>query len=113
MSHVLRAWTFWIHAAIEPQCREDMERMIFARMRQAPGNRRAKALFRHEGDGTVEVTVLSLWDSMAHIQAHVGPNHLQPVIPPSHLGQVFDREPRVHHYAMNDLPPALQDWADV
>jgi hypothetical protein len=110
MSHILRAWTFWIHADLEDECRSDMERLVFGRMRQAPGNLRVNALFNDAGDGTVEVVVLSLWESMEHIRAFAGPLYLQPVIPPAYLGKVFDREPRVHHYAVTDLPSSLQGW---
>ena len=110
MSQILRTWTFWIHAAIEDECRSDVEKMILTRMRAAPGNRRATSLFNNAGDGTVEVIVLSIWDSMEHIKAYVGPNHLQPTISPSHLSKVFDKEPAVHHYAMNEVPPSLQGW---
>lgn len=110
MSQILRTWTFWIHAAIKEECHNDVERMILTRMRLAPGNRRASVLFNDARDGTFEVVVLSVWDSLAHIQTYVGPNYLQPTIPPSHLGKVFDKEPAVHHYAMNEIPPSLRDW---
>lgn len=113
MSQILRTWTFWIHAVIEEECRNDIERMVLSRMRQASGNQRASALFNDAGDGTVEVTVLSVWDSMAHIEAFVGPDYLQPTIPPSHLGKVFDKEPAVHHYAMNEIPSSLRDWTSA
>lgn len=113
MNQILRTWTFWIHAAIEEECRRDVEQMILSRMRLAPGNRRASSLFNHAGDGTVEVVVLSIWDSMEHIKAFAGPNYLQPTIPPSHLGKVFDKEPAVHHYAMSEVPPSLQGWTST
>jgi hypothetical protein len=109
MESVLRAWTFWIHAFRQAECREDMEREVFSRMRQAAGNQYANALFRDagDGDGTIEVVVLPVWDSIDHIRAFAGPGYLQPVIPPAHLGKVADREPSVHHFAMADLPPSL------
>ena len=110
MSQILRTWTFWIHAAIEDECRSDVEQIILKRMRSAPGNQRANSLFNNAGDGTVEVVVLSVWNSMEDIEAFAGPNYLQPTIPPSHLGRVFDKEPAVPHYAMNEVPPSLRDW---
>jgi hypothetical protein len=110
MSQILRTWTFWIHAAIEDECRTDVEQLILARMRLAPGNRRASVLFKDARDGTLEVVVLSIWDSLKHIKAFVGPDYLQPTISPAHLGKVFDKEPAVHHYAMNEIPPSLRDW---
>jgi heme-degrading monooxygenase HmoA len=76
MNCVLRAWTFWIPAHYQAECQDDMERMVFSRMRQAVGNQHTKALFRDAGDGTVEVIVLSVWDSMAHIKAFMGPHFL-------------------------------------
>ena len=111
VSQILRTWTFWIHAAIEDECRTDVEQLILARMRLAPGNRRASVLFNDARDGTLEVVVLSIWDSLGHIKAFVGPNYLQPTISPAHLGKVFDKEPTVHHYAMNEIPPSLRDWS--
>ena len=63
--------------------------MILKRMRSAPGNQRASSLFNNAGDGTVEVVVLSVWNSMEDIKAFAGPNYLQPTIPPSHVGRVF------------------------
>ena len=110
MDPVLRTWTFWIQAFVEDECRSDMEHLVCPRMRQAPGNRRACALFHNAGDGTIQVTVMSLWDSMAHIQAFAGPDYLQPTILPAHLAKVFDREPCVHHYATTHLPPAFHGW---
>ena len=34
MSQILRTWTFWIHAAIEDECRSDVDQMILSRMRR-------------------------------------------------------------------------------
>ena len=110
VTQILRIWTFWIHAAIEDECRNDVERMILPRMRAAPGNQRASVLLKNAGDGTVEVVVVSVWESLDHIKAFAGPNYLQPIIPPSHLHKVFDREPAVHHYAINAVPLSLRGW---
>ena len=110
MSQILRTWTFWIHAAIEDECRQDVEQMVLVRMRAAPGNQRASVLFKSEGDGTIEVVVLSVWESLDQIKAYAGPEYLQPTIPPSHLSKVFDREPAVHHYAINEIPLSFRDW---
>ena len=110
VSQILRTWTFWIHAAIEDECRTDVEHLILARMRLAPGNQRASVLFNDARDGTLEVVVLSIWDSLEHIKAFVGPDYLQPTISPAHLGKVFDKEPAVHHYKMDELPLSLRDW---
>lgn len=110
MTQILRTWTFWIHAAIEDECRNDVEQMVLPRMRSAPGNQRASVLLKNAGDGTVEVVVLSVWESIGHIQAFAGPNYLQPTIPPSHLSKVYDKEPAVHHYAMNEIPLSFRHW---
>ena len=74
MSQILRTWTFWIFAVIEDECRDDIERMVLSRMRTAPGNRRASALFNNAGDGTVEVVVLSIWDGEQPIVVRVDDN---------------------------------------
>jgi hypothetical protein len=110
MIQILRTWTFWIHAAIEDECRRDVEQMVLPRMRSAPGNQRASVLLKNAGDGTVEVVVLSVWESLDYIKAFAGPNYLQPTIPPSQLSKVFDKEPAVHHYAMNEIPSSFRDW---
>ena len=104
MSQILRTWTFWIHEAIEEECRRDVEQMVLTRMRAAPGNQRASVLLNNAGDGTVEVSVLSLWESLAHIVAFAGPNYLQPTISSDHEAKVFDREPTVRHYPISEAP---------
>ena len=81
MSQILRSWTFWIHSTQIEEYREDMERMVFVHLRHARGNKLVRALFRYAGDGTAEVTVLSLCKSIENIRAFVGPSYLQPVIP--------------------------------
>lgn len=110
MNQILRTWTFWIHAVDEDDCRTVVEQLILARMRLASGNRRASVLFNDARDGTLEVVVLSVWDSLDHIKTFAGPNYLQPTISPVHLSKVFDNEPTVHHYAMNEIPPSLRNW---
>lgn len=78
-------------------------------MRSAPDNQRASVLLKNAGDGTVEVVVLSVWKSLDHIKAFAGPNYLQPTISPSHLSKVLDKEPAVHHYAMDETLVSFRD----
>jgi hypothetical protein len=104
MDNILRTWTFWIHLALQEECREDLEVCVLKRMRQAPGNQRASALFRDVGDGTLEVVVLSVWDSIDKIKEFAGPNYLQPTISSDHEAKVFDREPTVRHYPIGEAP---------
>ena len=78
-------------------------------MRAQPGNRRAAAVFRDLADGTTEVVVMSVWDSMASIQAFVGKDMLSPTIDPADRPKLFDHEPQVRHYPMrsiDDVAPA-------
>ena len=111
MSNILRAWTFWIRTPLREECREYMDGTKLPELSAAPGNQRAAALFRDLGDGTTEVVVVSVWDSMQSIRAFVGDDPLQPTIDPSDQAKLFDREPNVRHYAMSDrsaialLPP--------
>ncbi len=112
MDNILRAWTFWIHDFRQQECSADLEAFVLSRMRAARGNRRASALFRNVADGTVEVVVLSVWNSIGDIRAYAGPDYLLPTIPLTHEDKVFDREPTVHHYSMNDAPRDLLELFD-
>lgn len=55
MTQILSFWTFWIHAAIEEECRNDVEKIVLPRIRSTPGNQRASVLLKDAGDGTIEV----------------------------------------------------------
>ena len=111
-SNILRAWTFWIRTHLREECREYLEGTKLIELRETPGCQRAAALFRDLSDGTVEVVVVSVWDSMASIHAFAGGEPLKPSIDPKDREKLFDREPTVRHYAMSDqsaialLPPA-------
>ncbi len=99
-NNVLRAWTFWIRASLREECREYLDRTKLPELSAAPGCQRAAALFRDLGDGTAEVVVVSVWDSMQSIRAFAGEDHRKPTIAPSDNAKLFDREPVVRHYSM-------------
>lgn len=111
MNNILRAWTFWIRTPLREECREYLERTKLKELAAAPGSQRAAALFRDLGDGTTEVVVVSVWDSVQSIRAFVGDDYLKPTIDPNDHQKLFDREPTVRHYAISDrsaialLPP--------
>lgn len=112
-NNILRAWTFWIRAALREECREHLERTKLKELAAVPGNQGATALFRDLEDGTTEVVVVSMWDSMDSIRAFVGSDNLmKPTIDPNDRAKLFDREPTVRHYVMSDpsamalVPPA-------
>ncbi len=114
--NILRAWTFWIHANLREECREYLERTKLKELSEAPGCQRAAALFRDLGDGTTEVVVVSVWDSVDKIRAFVGDDYMKPTIDPNDQRKLFDREPSVRHYAMSersalDLMPA--EWREA
>lgn len=108
---ILRAWTFWIRTPLREECRVHLESTKLIELRNTPGNQRAAALFRDLGDGTTEVVVVSVWDSMQSIRDFTGNEHLKPTIDPEDHAKLFDREPSVRHYALSDrsalalLPP--------
>lgn len=98
--NILRAFTFWIRSELRGECDAYLESTKLKELRDAPGSQRATALFRDLGDGTTEVVVLSVWDSMASVQAF---DALQkPIVDPAIRHKLFDREPTVRHYAISD-----------
>jgi hypothetical protein len=101
MGKILRAWTFWIRAELRGECSDHLDATVLKRLRGAKGNRRAAALFRDLNDGTTEVVVVSVWDSMESIRAHTGDPHTAPTIDPGVVPKLFDREPCVRHYALS------------
>ncbi len=102
MDKIFRAWTFWIRTALREECRHYLDTVKLKEMNAAPGNERAAALFRDLGDGTTEVAVVSVWESMDAIRGYVGTEPLQPSIDAEDRKKLFDREPIVRHYAMSD-----------
>jgi heme-degrading monooxygenase HmoA len=99
---ILRSWTFWIRTHQLDECREHLDGTTLKAMRAAPGNERAAALFRSHTDGTTEVVVISLWDSMDSVLAFAGSDHRQPTIDPSDRPKLFDHEQVVRHYVVWD-----------
>jgi hypothetical protein len=112
MSTILRAWTFWILTPLREECHDHLERTKLKEYRAVAGCQRAVALFRDLGDGSTEVSFLSVWDSMDQIRAHVGTDIVKSTIDPADRPKLLDREPTVRHYEVsgrNDLviiPPA-------
>ncbi|HSU23881.1 hypothetical protein NF681_20945 (plasmid) [Comamonadaceae bacterium OTU4NAUVB1] len=102
MDKIFRAWTFWIRTALREECQHYLDTVKLKEMNAAPGNERAAALFRDLGDGTTEVAVVSVWESMDAIRGYVGTEPLQPSIDAEDRKKLFDREPIVRHYAMSD-----------
>lgn len=109
---ILRSWTFWIHTHLREECQEYMENYKLKEMNAAPGNERATAIFRDLGDGSTEVAVISIWESMDMIRRFVRTEH-QPSIHPEDRAKLLDRDPVVRHEVLSDehvfsLMPA--DW---
>lgn len=103
MNHVMRAWTFWIRAELRDECREHLENTKLPQLRAVPGNLRTAAIFRDLGDGTTEVVVASLWDSLDSIKAFAGPDYLKPSIDPGDKGKLLDRDVIVRHYSIDAM----------
>ena len=111
MGRILRTWTFWIHTELREECRLHLEATKLPEMRCQAGNHRAAAVFRDLHDGTTEVVVMSIWDSMASIEAFAGKTPTAPTIDPNDRPKLFDHEPQVRHYPMrtlDDVPVQLR-----
>lgn len=106
MNTILRAWTFWILTPLREECNDHLERSKLKEYRSVEGCQRAVALFRDLGDGSTEVAFVSVWNSMAHIRAHVGEDLQKSTIDPADRQKLLDREPTVRHYEMN-VPSAI------
>jgi hypothetical protein len=111
MNPILRTWTFWIHSALREECRLHLEATKLPELRLRAGNRRAAAVFRDLDDGTTEVVVMSIWESMASIEAFAGKATLTPSIDPGDRPKLFDHEPHVRHYLMQSLDDVPADLA--
>ena len=112
MEKILRTWTFWIHTHLHGECQTYLENVKLKEMNAAPGNERATAIFRDLGDGSTEVTVISIWESMDMIRKFAKTECL-PSIDPEDRKKLLDRDPVVRHEVINDehvfsLMPA--DW---
>ncbi|RZL53888.1 MAG: hypothetical protein EOP70_14265 [Variovorax sp.] len=98
---ILRTWTFWIPTHEHDECRAYMEGVKLPQINAAPGAERATAIFRDLGDGSTEVAVISIWESMDMIRRFVTNEHL-PSIHPDHRAKLIDREPVVRHEPISD-----------
>jgi hypothetical protein len=104
---ILRTYGFWIRSSLRDECREFLEATTLKELIESPGNLRSAALFRDQADGTVEVVILALWDSMESVKRFLGQQDLrQPRIEPSVDAKILDREPYVRQYVLSD-PDAL------
>lgn len=107
MDPILRTWTFWIRAELREECRLHLEATKLPHLASQPGNLRVTALFRDLDDGTTEVVVVSIWESMARIEEFTGKEqHRAPSIDPADRPKLFDHEPHVRHYLMRSLDDA-------
>ena len=104
---ILRTYGFWILSSLRDECRKFLEATTLKELIGSPGNLRSVALFRDQEDGTVEVVIMALWDSMDSVKAFLGKQDLRkPRIDPTIDAKLFDREPYVRQYSLSD-PDAL------
>ncbi|WP_051953773.1 hypothetical protein [Xenophilus azovorans] len=106
MKHILRSWTFWIRLELGDECREYLDRITLPRLRGAPGNLYATALFRGLPDGTLEVVVASVWENLESIRGHAGEDLLQPSVEPEVRAKMVDRDIVVRHALIDPIDPA-------
>ncbi len=104
---ILRTYGFWIRSSLRDECREFLEANTLKELIESPGNLRSAALFRDQADGTVEVVILALWDSLESVKTFLGKQDLRkPRLAPTVDAKIFDREPYVRQYVLSD-PDAL------
>jgi len=104
---ILRTYGFWIQSSMRDECREFLEANTLKELVDSPGNLRSTALFREQTDGTVEVVILALWDSMESVKQFLGRQDLRkPRIAAEVDAKIVDREPYVRQYVLSD-PDAL------
>src|ERR1700712_3694977 len=98
---ILRTYGFWVLSSLRDECREFLEATTLKELIETPGNLRSVALFRDQEDGTVEVVIMALWDSMESVMAFHGKKDLRkPRIDPTVQSKLFDREPYVRQYTL-------------
>jgi heme-degrading monooxygenase HmoA len=104
---ILRAYCFWIFTPLREECREYLEANTLKELTESPGNLRTTALFRDLDDGSTEVMIVALWDSMDSVTAFIGKESLsKPRIDSAVRAKIFDREPYVRQYTLSE-PGAL------
>ena len=108
MKKVLRAWTFWIRSHLKEECGGYLDQFVLPELRRQPGNLRAAPLFRDLTDGTTQVVVASIWESMEHIRAYDGGSSAGPTLDPAIRAKILDRDTMVRHYVLDSIDdPAL------
>lgn len=114
MTKILRTWTFWIKTELTDECCGYLDQFVLPDLRRQIGSLRASSLFRDRSDGTTQVVVASVWESMERIRAYDGGGTSRPMIDASVREKILDRDAVMRYYAIDSLDdPALTDLTQV
>jgi len=114
MTKILRTWTFWIKTELTDECCGYLDQFVLPELRRQIGSLRASSLFRDRSDGTTQVVVASVWESMERIRAYDGGGTSRPVIDASVGEKILDRDAVMRYYAIDSLDdPSLTDLSQM
>lgn len=114
MTKILRTWTFWIKTELTDECCGYLDQFVLPDLRRQIGSLRASSLFRDRSDGTTQVVVASVWESMDRIRAYDGGGTSRPMIDASVREKILDRDAVMRYYAIDSLDDiALADLTQV
>jgi heme-degrading monooxygenase HmoA len=99
-TQIVRMWTGWVRPEDRTAYTAYVEQTGIAAYRATPGNLDAWLLARDTGDGRVEITTLSRWESMTAVRAFAGDDPEQAVFYADDDRYLVDRETRVRHFEL-------------
>jgi heme-degrading monooxygenase HmoA len=94
---IARVWRGTARADAAPEYLAHLRDTVFPEIGAIDGNRGALVLQRVE-DGTIEFTVITLWDSIDAIRRFAGPDAEAAVVAPRAQALLATWERRVSHY---------------
>ena len=105
---IARIWSGTVRTPDADEYADYIRETGFAEYGTTPGNRGAWLLRRDDGEaGTSEFMTLSLWDSVAAIQAFAGDDIEAAVLYPEDERYLVDGGTHIRHYEVADaIPPA-------
>jgi hypothetical protein len=95
---IARMWRGWAGADKVDEYVDYIARTGLAGYRRTPGNLGAEMWTRDCGDGRVEVTTVSWWESPDHIRGFAGDDIGRAVFYPEDDAYLVDRETTVTHH---------------
>jgi len=99
-TQIVRMWTGWVRPEDRTAYAAYVESTGISAYRSTPGNLDAWLLARGTGDGRVEITTLSRWESMEAVRSFAGDDPEQAVFYADDDRYLVDRETRVKHFEL-------------